>query len=114
MLLVSIGDTYANTFYYGHCTWYVANKKSIQWRGHAKDWYNNASINNRVWDKPILNSIIVFNWPGYNPEYWHVGIVEWFVWDDIIISDMNYKRLWQITYRRIKTSDSAIVWYIYK
>jgi hypothetical protein len=33
--------------------------------------------------------------------------------DYLIISDMNYRRLWEVTYRKISKWDRAIRWYIY-
>ena len=115
LIMFSYSITNANTFYYWHCTWYIANEKDINWRGNAKDWYINASNAwNRVWYNAVKNSIVVFNWIGYNSLYWHVAIVKDIIWEYIIIREMNYKGLWLITHRIIKRSDSNIVWYIYK
>lgn len=31
-----------NGFDYGYCTWWVANKRPIPWRGNAGEWWWNA------------------------------------------------------------------------
>lgn len=102
-------------FYWGNCTWYVAKYKTVNWWGNAKDWLRNARKKwHPTWSTPKLGSIIVFNGRWYNPRYGHVWIVmdiksNW----DLIVSDMNYRRLWEVTYRRISSNDRAIRWYIY-
>ena len=101
-----------------NCTYYVASHKNVNWRWNANQWMRNASKKwHKVvygrWFKPKLWAIIVFSGRGYNPYYWHVWIVMEFKKDYMIISDMNYKRINQITYRKIRYNDRAIVWYIY-
>ena len=102
-------------FYWWNCTRYVAKYKTVDWWGNAKDWLVNAR---KKWHPtgsvPKLWAIIVFHGRWYNPRYGHVWIVmdikpNW----DLIISDMNYRRLWEVTYRRISSKDRAIKWYIY-
>jgi hypothetical protein len=34
-------------------------------------------------------------------------------WNQLIIVDMNYRRLNEVTYRRISIGDAWIRWYIY-
>jgi hypothetical protein len=34
-------------------------------------------------------------------------------WDSLYISDMNYRKLWEVTYRKIPKNHRAITWYIY-
>jgi len=102
-------------FYWGNCTWYVAKYKTVDWWGNAKDWIRNARKKwHKVWHTPKLWAIIVFNGRWYNPRYGHVWIVmdiksNW----DLIITDMNYRRLWEVTYRKISSKNRAISWYIY-
>ncbi len=102
-------------FYWGNCTWYVAKYKTVDWGWNAKDWVRNAR---KKWHPtghtPKLWAIIVFNGRWYNPRYGHVWIVmdikkNW----DLIITDMNYRRLWEVTYRKISSKNRAIEWYIY-
>lgn len=100
-------------FYWGNCTWYVAQYKNVDWSWNAKDWLRNARSK---WHKTSniasVWSIIVFNWRWYNPVYWHVWIVTWITWNNLIISDMNYRRLWEVTSRKISKNDWAIRWFI--
>jgi surface antigen len=102
-------------FYRWNCTRYVAKYKTVDWWGNAKNWLYNARKKwHPTWYTPRLWAIIVFNWRWYNPRYGHVWIVmdiksNW----DLIVSDMNYRRLWEVTYRRISSKDRAIRGYIY-
>lgn len=104
----------SHSFYWWNCTRYVWQYKNVTWWWDAKEWYDNASDSwYATWKTPSLWSIVVFDWRWYNPRYWHVWIVMDIKWSDIIISDMNYRRLNEVTYRRVPISDRAIKWYIY-
>ena len=103
-----------HTFYWGNCTWYVAKYKSVNWWGNANAWLRNARAKGHpTGNTPTLGSIVVFNGRGYNPRYGHVAIVMDVKSDHLIISDMNYRRLWEVTTRKIPRNDRAIMWYIY-
>ena len=103
-----------HTFYWGNCTWYVAKYKSVNWWGNANAWLRNARAKGHpTGNTPTLGSIVVFNGRGYNPRYGHVAIVMDVKSDHLIISDMNYRRLWEVTTRKIPKNDRAIMWYIY-
>ena len=65
------------------------------------------------WFKPRVWAIISFAWRWYNLRYWHVGIVMEVKNDYMIVSDMNYKKLNEVTYRKVSLNDTRIVWYIY-
>jgi surface antigen len=58
-------------------------------------------------------AIVQFSWTGYNPRYWHVWIVMEVYSDYIIVSDMNYRRINEVTYRKVSISDRSINGYIY-
>jgi surface antigen len=79
-------------------------------RNAAKKWHK---VVYGRWFKPKLWAIIVFSGRWYNPYYGHVWIVMELKKDYMIISDMNYRRLNEVTYRKIRYNDRAIVWYIY-
>ena len=101
-----------------NCTYYVASYKNVNWRWNANQWMRNAAAKwNKVvygrWFKPKVWSIISFAWRGYNLRYGHVGIVMEVKSDYMIVSDMNYKRLNEVTYRKVSLNDNRIVWYIY-
>jgi len=101
-------------FYWGNCTWYVAQYKNVNWQWNANAWLTNAK---RKWHKtgstPTLWSIVVFDGRWYNPRYGHVWIVTDIKWSDIIVSDMNYRKINEVTYRRVPINNRSIKWYIY-
>ena len=103
-----------HTFYWGNCTWYVGQYKNVDWGGNANQWlYNAKKKGHATGNIPTLGSIVVFNGTGYNPRYGHVGIVTDISGDHIIISDMNYRKLGEVTTRKVPTNDRAIMGYIY-
>lgn len=50
---------------------------------------------------------------GYNRYYGHVGIVADVNDDYVIIKDMNYRALYEVTIRKIPRDDPTIDGYIY-
>lgn len=103
-----------HTFYWGNCTWYVAKYKSVNWWGNANQWLRNAQAKWHATGKtPTLWSIVVLNGRWYNPRYGHVAIVMDIKSDHLIVSDMNYRRLGEVTTRKMPKNDRAIMWYIY-
>lgn len=103
-----------HTFYWGNCTWYVAQYKNVNWWGNANQWLANARAKGHATgSNATIGSIVVFNGRWYNPYYGHVAIVTDIQGWNLIISDMNYRALWEVTTRKIPASDRAIQWYIY-
>ncbi|MDD3794248.1 MAG: LysM peptidoglycan-binding domain-containing protein [Candidatus Gracilibacteria bacterium] len=103
-----------HTFYWGNCTWYVAQYKNVTWGGNANQWLSNARANGvSTGSTPKLGAIVQFTGTGYNPRYGHVGIVMEVKSDHIIVSDMNYRKLNEITYRKVPLNDRSIDGYIY-
>jgi len=103
-----------HTFYWWNCTRHVAKYKKVNWWWNAKDWlYNASSAGVATWNTPTLWSIVVFNGSWYNPKYGHVWIVMKIDWNSMVISDMNYRSLWEVTNRNVSLNDRAIRWYIY-
>ena len=101
-------------FAWGNCTYYVANHKNVTWRGNANAWLRNAAAAGVPTGKaPAAGAIISFSGHGYNPYYGHVGIVADIDGDDLIIRDMNYRRVGEVTVRRIPKNDPSIRGYIY-
>lgn len=103
-----------HTFYWGNCTRYVAQYKNVNWGGNANAWLKNAQAKwHSTGTNPTIGSIIVFDGKWYNPRYGHVWIImdikDW----ELIVSDMNYRRINEVTYRKIPINDRAIKWYVY-
>jgi len=98
----------------GNCTAYVAQNKNVTWRGNANAWIRNARAQ---WvptgSKPIPGAIVQFSGRGYSRAYGHVGIVADVQGDYIIVRDMNYRWLYEVTVRKVKKDDPAIDGYIY-
>jgi len=98
----------------GNCTWYVAQNKSVSWRGNANQWIRNAkAVGVKTGQAPIPWSIIQFSGRGYNRSYGHVGIVADVTDDYVIVKDMNYRGLYEVTIRKVPRDDATIDWYIY-
>jgi surface antigen len=101
-------------FVAGNCTAYVAQNKTVTWRGNAKMWIRNARAQ---WvptgSKPIPGAIVQFSGRGYSRAYGHVGIVADVKDGYIIVRDMNYRWLYEITVRKVSVDDPAIDGYIY-
>ncbi len=101
-------------FVWGNCTYYVATHKNVTWRGNANQWLRNAAAAGVPTGKvPAAGAIVSFSGRGYNPYYGHVGIVSGVDGNDIIVKDMNYRRLGEVTIRRVSKSDPTIRGYIY-
>lgn len=101
-------------FAWGNCTWYVGQNKGVIWRGNANAWMKNAKAAwVKTWQKAIPWAIIQFSGRGYNRYYGHVGIVADVTDDYVIVKDMNYRRINEVTIRKIPKNDSSIDWYIY-
>ncbi len=98
----------------GNCTWYVAQYKNVTWRGNANQWMRNAKAAGvRTGDDPIIGSIVQFSGRGYNRYYGHVAIVADITDDYIIVKDMNYRGLYEVTIRKVLRDDDSIDGYIY-
>ena len=106
---------------WGNCTYYVASYKNVNWRWNANRWLRNAAAK---WNKVVYGraasyatpwAIVVLEWRWYNLRYGHVAIVmEVNVAKNyMVVSEMNYRRLNQITYRKIPLNSRNITGYIY-
>lgn len=101
----------ANTFPYGYCTWYVAQKRYIPWRGNAGAWlYNAKAMGYKTGKTPKAGSIVVTT---DNTYYGHVALVEKVSGDTITVSEMNYKGWGKTNTRTISVKDRKIRGYIY-
>ncbi|MDP2091145.1 MAG: LysM peptidoglycan-binding domain-containing protein [Candidatus Gracilibacteria bacterium] len=101
-------------FAWGNCTWHVAQYKKVTWRGNANQWMANARAKGVATGyTPSVGAIVQFSGRGYNPVYGHVGIVTGVTDSEILVSDMNYRRLNEVTYRKVSKDDRTIQGYIY-
>ncbi|NDK08067.1 LysM peptidoglycan-binding domain-containing protein [Candidatus Gracilibacteria bacterium] len=106
--------TAKRSFQWGNCTRFVAQYKNVTWGGNAKDWLRNAKSNGvSTGYSPSVGAIVVFNGKGYNPRYGHVGIVTGVKDGSIIVKDMNYRALNEVTVRKVSSGDGSIQGYIY-
>jgi surface antigen len=108
----------ANGFSYGYCTWWVAHKRSVPWRGNAAQWWWNArrfGFTEGV--IPRVGAIMVMGIGGSSP-LGHVGYVEAVNPNgSFVVSEMNWWGVpgggWaRVDYRTV-TSMRGILGFIY-
>ena len=108
-----LGPYPATGFPPGWCTYYVATKRNVTWRGDAGFWYQNASAAGYpVGPKPKVGAIMV-TWESY---LGHVAYVEAVNADGSwTVSEMNFVAFGVISQRTIKPGQlgSALVGFIY-
>jgi LysM repeat protein len=108
-----LGPFPATGFPAGWCTWYVATKRNVTWRGDAGYWYANASAQGYpVGPTPKVGAIMVTweSWAG------HVAYVESVNPDGSwVVSEMNWIAFNVINERTIKPGQLAgrLVGFIY-
>jgi surface antigen/LysM repeat protein len=108
-----LGPYVANGFPVGWCTYYVATKRNVTWRGDAGFWYQNAAAAGYpVGPKPRVGSIMVTweSWAG------HVAYVEAVNPDGSwIVTEMNWVAFDVIDQRTIKPGQlgGRLVGFIY-
>jgi surface antigen len=90
-----------NKFPYGWCTWYVASRRYVPWRGNAKQWPASArAYGYSVGRVPVPGAILVTgeSWWG------HVAYVESVHGSTITVSEMNYVGWGRISTRTLSAS----------
>jgi len=108
-----LGPYTANGFPVGWCTYYVATKRNVTWRGDAGFWYQNASAQGyAVGPTPKVGSIMVTweSWAG------HVAYVEAVNADGSwVVTEMNWVAFDVINQRTIKPGQlgQRLVGFIY-
>jgi surface antigen len=107
-----------NHFYYGQCTWWVAQKRYVPWRGNAWAWWWNARrYGFREGRKPRPGAIMVMG-RSWSTPYGHVAYVLRVNRDgSFVVSEMNWWGVrgggWnRVDHRRIK-SMRGILGFIY-
>ena len=103
----------ANGFYYGYCTWWVAHKRYVPWRGNAAQWWWNARpFGLSEGSAPRVGAIMVMGVGPWSPEG-HVAYVEEVRPDgSFVVSEMNWGR-WGVVDLRTITSLKGVLGFIY-
>ena len=108
-----LGPYPATGFPAGWCTYYVATKRNVTWRGDAGFWYQNAAAAGyAVGSKPKVGAIMV-TWESY---LGHVAYVESVNADGSwTVSEMNFVGFDVISTRTIKPGQlgSRLIGFIY-
>jgi len=108
----------ANGFAYGYCTWWVAHKRYVPWRGNAAQWWWNARIFGFAEGSvPRAGAIMVMGISGTSPQG-HVGYVESVNANgSFLVSEMNWWGVpgggWGLVDYRTVTSMRGILGFIY-
>jgi surface antigen len=108
----------SNGFSYGYCTWWVANKRSIPWRGNAYQWWWNArSFGFAEGATPRAGAIMVLGIGGSSPQG-HVAYVESVNPNgSFLVSEMNWWGVagggWNRVDYRTVTSMQGVLGFIY-
>lgn len=105
-------DRVGNSYWYGFCTWYVAEKRNDvpnNW-GNAKAWLSSAQ--KAGWptgNTPKVGAVLVTSesWAG------HVAYVESVDGDNFNISEMNYKGWARTSARTLDINDRVIRGFVY-
>jgi surface antigen len=108
----------ANGFTYGYCTWWVAHKRYIPWRGNAAQWWWNArAFGAAEGSAPQAGAVMVMGVSGTSPEG-HVAYVESVNPNgSFVVSEMNWWGVpgggWgRVDYRTV-TSMRGVLGFIY-
>jgi hypothetical protein len=103
----------ANSFAYGYCTWWVAQKRPIPWRGDAWQWWANARLlGYSEGGVPVPGAVAVFKAGGWSAAG-HVAFVETVNADgSFVVSEMNWGR-WGVIDVRTISSLGDIIGFIY-
>lgn len=100
-----------NRFPYGYCTYYVANKRTVTWRGNAGAWlYNARAQGYKTGKKPRAGAIVVTT---EDARYGHVAYVESVGKNTITVTEMNYKGFAVVNTRTLSQNARVIRGYIY-
>jgi surface antigen len=80
-----------NGFSYGYCTWWVAHKRNVPWRGNAYEWWWNArAFGFAEGPTPRAGAIMVMGISGTSPQG-HVAYVESVSANgSFVVSEMNW------------------------
>ncbi len=101
-----------NNFPYGQCTWLVASRRNIPWKGNAYSWYASAKAAGLGTGRTPKVGAIMVSWES--PFYGHVAIVEEVYPDGSWLeTEMNYKGEGVVDQRRVRASEIPLIGFIY-
>lgn len=105
------GGAWPNHFFYGQCTWFVANQRYIPWMGNAIDWWGNARAYGAAeGSTPQVGAVMVTRESGYG----HVAIVRSVNSDGSwTVEEMNYSGFAQVDQRTLQPGFGYLVGFIY-
>jgi LysM repeat protein len=110
-----VGKYPATGFPWGWCTWYVATRRPVPWRGNAIDWYHNAAaMGYPEGSKPVVGAIMVTTESPIGLG--HVAYVEAVYPDGSwLVSEMHYVAFGVTDQRLIHLSQisGALIGFIY-
>jgi surface antigen len=107
-----------NGFDYGYCTWWVANKRAIPWRGNAREWWWNARpFGFAEGPTPRVGAIMAMS-ASYTSPLGHVAYVESVNANgSFVVSEMNWWGVagggWNRVDYRTVTSMQDVLGFIY-
>jgi surface antigen len=107
-----------NGFSYGYCTWWVAHKRYVPWRGNAYQWWWNArAFGFAEGPTPRAGAIMVMGISGTSPQG-HVAYVESVNANgSFVVSEMNWWGVsgggWNRVDYRTVTSMRGVLGFIY-
>lgn len=99
-------------FPWGQCTYYVASRRPISFRGHAKSWITNARrAGYTIGTEPMAGAVVQLK----EGPYGHVAYVESVSEDGktFSISEWNYIGLGKLSKRTLSTESRSIAGFIY-
>lgn len=96
-----------NYFPFGWCTWYVASRRYIPWRGNAGTWsYQARRFGYQVGRTPAVGAILVTN----ESRWGHVAYVEAVHGSTVTISEMNFTRWGRVNRRTLPASYGVYIY----
>ena len=96
-----------NHFPFGWCTWYVASRRYIPWRGNASSWaYQASHYGYQTGRTPAVGAIMV----THESRWGHVAYVEAVHGGTVTISEMNFNRWGRINWRTLPASYGVYIY----
>ncbi len=96
-----------NHFPFGWCTWYVASRRYVPWRGNASAWpYQARRSGYQTGRTPAVGAIMV----THESRWGHVAYVEAVHGVTVTISEMNFSRWGRVNQRTLSASYGVYIY----